>query len=414
MIAAHKLGALTMALLTCATVSAQDLTPAQILERRDEAMGGANCPRKVATLRMKVTEAAGDAAVDASIAVSFGPPERIRIDITANESTVVLGHDGASGWMIEPRLSPEPRKLDEGRAESLRQTLGEYLDAVCPVVDSAGTELLGKTDVKGSPAYVLRTNTTSAGSSTFYIDAATFLLVRRVDKKTIDGESVGIDRAFTDYRRIEGIMFPHDVQVQEGDRSTRLRWEKIEVNVPIDDDIFRVPGRNPQAIANLERDLEDPAKARSALVQLERALVKEIQNDFVKPSYAITDLFEYRRDPSVAVLRKAGDSEAPAAVFTITQVLGPGNKLETSTYEFKAESDHANLQVDLRTGFPMFPIEVGTVHRFEGSVILAGYTFENEGDTTHRLTFAIVEDVGYVYLRGKGKVRQKDGRELRF
>ena len=55
------------------------------------------------------------------------------------------------------------------------------------------------------------------------------------------------------------------------------------------------------------------------------------------------------------------------------------------------------------------PTADGSIHRFAGSVDLGSRTFIGEGDIANRLTFVYVAGVGYVYLRGKGKVRLPGG-----
>ena len=43
--------------------------------------------------------------------------------------------------------------------------------------------------------------------------------------------------------------------------------------------------------------------------------------------------------------------------------------------------------------------------------MLGEYKFISEGDRFNKLTFAVIQDQGYVYLRGKGKVISADGSE---
>lgn len=63
------------------------------------------------------------------------------------------------------------------------------------------------------------------------------------------------------------------------------------------------------------------------------------------------------------------------------------------------------------------PFGDGSVHRFAGKIELGrgNYTFIiGEGDKLNRLTFALIKDVGYVYLRGKGRVLLKNGKEIKL
>ena len=59
----------------------------------------------------------------------------------------------------------------------------------------------------------------------------------------------------------------------------------------------------------------------------------------------------------------------------------------------------------------------GSIHRFSGEVRFDNAklpVFFGEGDERHRLTFVLLSDVGYVYVRGQGRVVFPDGRTVRL
>lgn len=60
------------------------------------------------------------------------------------------------------------------------------------------------------------------------------------------------------------------------------------------------------------------------------------------------------------------------------------------------------------------PFGENSIHRFIGTIEIYGYTFHSEGSKLNRLTFAVLQDIGYTYIRGKGKVVMKDGKEITF
>lgn len=59
----------------------------------------------------------------------------------------------------------------------------------------------------------------------------------------------------------------------------------------------------------------------------------------------------------------------------------------------------------------------GSIHRFDGLVKLDikeySYIF-GEGDKLNRFTFALLKDIGYVYLRGKGQLIKEDSKVIKF
>jgi hypothetical protein len=55
----------------------------------------------------------------------------------------------------------------------------------------------------------------------------------------------------------------------------------------------------------------------------------------------------------------------------------------------------------------------GRLHRYDGKINCAGYTFVGEGDEKNRLTFVVLER-SYVYIRGKGRVILPNGQEIKL
>lgn len=70
--------------------------------------------------------------------------------------------------------------------------------------------------------------------------------------------------------------------------------------------------------------------------------------------------------------------------------------------------------IPVSMGFSSIPFGEKSIHRFNGTVKLNGYTFINEGSKLNRLTFAVLKNTGYTYIRGKGRVLMKDGREIKL
>jgi hypothetical protein len=62
------------------------------------------------------------------------------------------------------------------------------------------------------------------------------------------------------------------------------------------------------------------------------------------------------------------------------------------------------------------PWGAGSVHRFDGRVEMDGidHVFIGEGDKPDRLSFGLTKNVGYVYLRGKGRVISSNGKEVKL
>jgi hypothetical protein len=86
---------------------------------------------------------------------------------------------------------------------------------------------------------------------TIYIDSDSFLEIKEVTKRTIRGTDQEIESAIGDYKAVEGIMFPFAVEtsVKGTDQKEKLTITKVELNVPADDSIFKMPDATPKADA---------------------------------------------------------------------------------------------------------------------------------------------------------------------
>jgi len=59
----------------------------------------------------------------------------------------------------------------------------------------------------------------------------------------------------------------------------------------------------------------------------------------------------------------------------------------------------------------------GSIHRYKGNpnVRLGSYIHVmSDDDKLNRLTFAFIKGVGFVYIRGFGKIKRNDGKEVVF
>lgn len=88
------------------------------------------------------------------------------------------------------------------------------------------------------------------------------------------------------------------------------------------------------------------------------------------------------------------------------QEAAPG--LMMLSMEFPGDSTPVSM------GGSNIPLGDGSIHRFVGKVELdaEGNTVIGEGDKLNRLSFCLIKDIGYVYLRGKGKVLLKNKKEV--
>ncbi len=223
--------------------SAPAPTVDEIVERYVAARGGIEKLRALRTLRQEGRINAG-AGREGLATREIKRPGKIRFEFTVQGVTSVFASDGQKGWTVNPlegEMSPRPLP-DEVLADAREQA-----DIDGPLVDwkSKGSqvELVGREAVDGRDAYKLKLTLRSGGVLFAFLDVKSASLVRTEATRQLRGKPVRIETTFGDYRKTEGILFPHLVEVRASGRPQVLRIvvDKVEVNPPLSDSRFSPP-----------------------------------------------------------------------------------------------------------------------------------------------------------------------------
>jgi hypothetical protein len=239
--------ALAAALLVASAAGAQ--TVDDVVRRYIEARGGLARLRAVQSLRLTGTmELPG---VSAPFVLELKRPGRMRTDFTVEGQTGTRAWDGRTAWEQLPLPGALPRPMDPEDAADARAEADVDLS---PLVDAAAKgysiELVGRDRLPGGDTWELVLRGKNDPPRTVQIDAKTHLVVQTLDRRTVDGREVEFVTDVGDYRSEGGLVFPHRIEVgpKGSPERQRLVIQTVEVNVPIDDVRFAMPGR-PQGAA---------------------------------------------------------------------------------------------------------------------------------------------------------------------
>ena len=234
------------ALVSCALGQSAD----EIIAKYIQARGGAEKLKSVQSMKTTATMTMGP-GMEFTGTVIKKRPAMARLEFTVQGLTAVQAYDGKEAWQIMPFMGKKDPELMA--ADETKQT-EEMADVDGPLVDykSKGhqLELLGKAKVEGSDAYKLKLTLKNGDVQTVYLDAKSFLQIREVDKRTIRGTEQETESSIGDYKEVDGMMFPFAIEnaVKGSDQQQMITINKIELNLPVDDSIFKMPAaRKPDA-----------------------------------------------------------------------------------------------------------------------------------------------------------------------
>ncbi len=231
----------TAALLMATTVRAQ--TVDDVVRRYLNARGGIEKLHSVQSLRLGGTmELPG---VSAPFVLELKRPNKMRTEFTVGGQRGVRAWDGRVAWAQLPLPGERPKLMDPEDAAEARAEADVDLS---PLVDAAAKgytiELVGRDRLPGGDTWKLVVRGGDEPPRTLYIDARSHLVVQTVDRRNLEGKEVEFVTEVGDYRSVDGLVFPHRIEVGPRGSPERQRFviQTIEVNPPLDDSRFAMPG----------------------------------------------------------------------------------------------------------------------------------------------------------------------------
>jgi outer membrane lipoprotein-sorting protein len=244
----RRLTFMTLAVfLFSVSLSAQSVD--EIIAKNIQAHGGMAKLKAIQSIRITGDVDAG--GMQAGFTQVYKRPMKMRVDISIQGLTLTQAYDGQNGWQVVPFTGK--KDAEPMTAEDLNR-VQEDADFDGPLLDykqkGSTVELVGKEKVEGTDAYHLKVTLKNGGVRNLYLDADSFLEIKSVAKTTRRGTEIEIETTIGNYKEVEGVMFPFSVEQRAAGGQgpgQKLTFQKIEINVPVEDSIFKMPPAPPPA-----------------------------------------------------------------------------------------------------------------------------------------------------------------------
>ncbi|MDZ7292911.1 MAG: outer membrane lipoprotein-sorting protein [candidate division KSB1 bacterium] len=223
------------------TASAQ--TVDELISKNLEARGGME--KLKAATSMKMSGKMLFQGMEAPFTIYAARPNSVRIDMTLQGKTMVQAYDGQTAWMIMPFMgSTDPEKMPEEASKEIQ----EQADFDGPLVDykekGHTVELIGKEDLEGTEVYKLKVTLKNGDVRYVYLDGETFVELKWTGIRKRQGAEFEVDTYLSDYKPVDGLVFPHAIESKvKGQTMNQMTVEKIELNVPVDEAMFKMPAK---------------------------------------------------------------------------------------------------------------------------------------------------------------------------
>lgn len=228
--------------LFAAPLSAQ--TADDIIARYIKTIGGIDRIQALQTLR-RTGRFTGGGGFEAVVVQENKRPNRVRQEFSLQGMTGINAYDGRTGWKIEPwQGKKDPEALSE---EELRD-ITEESDFDGPLINyqqkGNRVELVGTEQVEGTDAFKLKVTLANGDVRTYYMDTDYYVPIRIDTKRMIRGAEQETETSLGDYKQVAGVYLPYSFETgQRGSQDRgKITYQKIEANVPLDDQRFTQPG----------------------------------------------------------------------------------------------------------------------------------------------------------------------------
>jgi hypothetical protein len=216
-------------------ISAQSLD--EIVKKYTEA----NKLDKVANLKtIKITANMSAMGMDIPIVMYMKSPNKIKSVTSINGQEMIQVFDGVKGYVINPMAgSTDPVEMTpEQVAQTLRSSL--FQNYMASYLKSGKLALDGEDKVNDKPAYKIKATLDGGNVVSMYIDKSSYFLVKTSTTTSQGGMTVSVDSYPSNYTETNGVMIPMKTSTSAQGMDMVLNFTKVEVDIPIDDSVFKV------------------------------------------------------------------------------------------------------------------------------------------------------------------------------
>jgi len=168
---------------------------------------------------------------------------RVFASFAIGPMTGAQGFDGKVAWSQDSSKQAKPEEAQASREEAANEAYRRSMAYWYPQRAEGRVELLGERAEAGRNFMVIRMTPKVGREFEVWVDAATLLVDRIVEKAAIETRTTFL----SDYRPVSGVKIPFVSRTTNGEARYDMitTVEKVEFNVLLKDEIFRMPAPPP-------------------------------------------------------------------------------------------------------------------------------------------------------------------------
>jgi hypothetical protein len=232
---------LFFAILSFGVFTANAQTAEEIVQKYSANLGGLEAFNKLKTAKMTGTFSTQGADMTLTSQIVNGKAARTEVEYMGNK--VIRVYNNGKGWIQNPFAGVATPK--EATAEELIDLKPQsMLSTILMDYKARGhkIELAGQEDVEGVKTFKIKlTNKDDGKVTNYYIKTDDYVMVKSDTEREIQGQNVKIETLFSNLKEVNGLkFFMERTQKIDGETFQTTTFDKIELDVPIDEKIFNM------------------------------------------------------------------------------------------------------------------------------------------------------------------------------
>jgi len=218
-----------------------DMTVDQLVDKCIKAAGGKEAFKAINT--MKITAKLHVQGMELQLTGYLKRPLMGRVEVIFQGMQIINAFNDTLGWSINPMQGEtEAKKIPEETYIRLKEELTIDSNFIDYKKKGHQVELMGKEDLEGVPVYKVKMIMKSGKVNYLFIDTEYFLVVKQKSKVKRGENEFESEQTVGDYKEVSGLMMAHSTETKVNNKTVeQTTIEKVEVNVPLDDQMFQMP-----------------------------------------------------------------------------------------------------------------------------------------------------------------------------
>ncbi len=214
---------------------------AQTLDEIVKKYSAANKYDKVSAMStIKITGKMSMMGMELPLELWMKKPNKIKTVTNFNGQEMVSAFNGTKGYSINPMSgSTDPVEMS---SEQISQTQNSNLfqNYMDNYLKQGKLTLEGEDVVNGKPVYKIKASLDGGNTIDLYIDKTSYLLLKTSTTINQGGTDVTAESYMTDYTDNNGVFLPMKTTTSANGMEFIVSFDKVEVNLPMDDSIFQL------------------------------------------------------------------------------------------------------------------------------------------------------------------------------